>query len=91
MGKILIDFGKVMVQYSFEGEPMSFDLRKELANKIHQATDDIGFDDFAHRMYFSEGPIEVPEEYVEPLKVFIKSNYLACVQRAFNELLTIKE
>ena len=42
-------------------------------------------------IYFSEGAIEVPSEYVEPLKEIIKGKYLASVQRAFNELLTNKE
>lgn len=89
--KILIDFGKVMVQHTFEGEPVAVDMRKQLGNKIHQTTGDIGFDDFARTIYFSEGEIEVPQEHVEPLKQVLKENYLASVQRAINELLTIKE
>lgn len=91
MEKILIDFGKVMVQHEIEGEPKPFDFRRDLGNKIHQTTGDIGFDDFAHKIYFSEGAIEVPEEYVQPLMKIVKNNYLASAQRAFNELLTIKE
>lgn len=85
--KIMIDFGKVMIQQTFEGEPSPVDMRKHIGNKIHQTTGDIGFDDFARAVYFSEGEIEVPVEYVEPLKQIIKENYLASVQRAFNELL----
>ena len=85
--KRMIDFGKVMVQHTFEGEMVAVDMRKQLGNKIHQTTGDIGFDDFARQIYFSEGEIEVPEEYVEPLKQFIKENYLASVQRTFNQLL----
>lgn len=91
MKKIEIDFGKVMVQHKIEGEPNTFDFRKDLGNEIHQTTGDIGFDDFAHKIYFSEGKIEVPEEYVQPLKDVVKKNYIASVQRAFNELLTVKE
>lgn len=89
--KVMIDFGKVMVQHSFEGEPVAVDMRKQLGNKIHQTTGDIGFDDLARNIYFSDGEIEVPQEYIEPLKAIIKDNYLASVQRAFNELLTVKE
>lgn len=88
--KVMIDFGKVMVHHSFEGDPVAVDMRKQLGNKIHQTTGDIGFDDLAHNIYFSEGEIEVPHEYIEPLKAIIKDNYLASVQRAFNELLTVK-
>lgn len=87
MEMIKIDFGKVMIQHSFEGEPVAVDMRKQLGNKIHQTTGDIGFDDFARTIYFSEGEVEVPEEYIEPLKQLVKENYLASVQRAFNELL----
>lgn len=89
--KIMIDFGKVMVQHTFEGDPVAVDMRKQLGNKIHQTTGDIGFDDFARTIYFSEGEVKVPQEYIEPLKQLVKENYLASVQRAFNELLTIKD
>lgn len=82
-----IDFGKIMVHHSFEGEPVAVDMRKELGNKIHQTTGDIGFDDFARLIYFSDGEIEVPEEYIEPLRQTIKASYLASVQKSFNELL----
>lgn len=89
--KVKVDFGKVMIQHTFEGEPQAVDLRKALGNKIHQTTGDIGFDDLARTIYFSEGEVEVAEEYIEPLKQIVKGNYLASVQRALNELLTIKE
>ena len=87
----MIDFGKVMIQHTFEGDPVAVDMRKQLGNKIHQTTGDIGFDDLARTIYFSEGDVEVPQEYIEPLKQLVKENYLASVQRTFNELLTIKD
>ena len=90
MATIKIDFSKVMVQHAFEGEKVAVDIRKSLGNKIHQTTGDIGFDDFARQLYFSEGEIEVPEEYVELIRAVIKENYLASVQRAINELLLPK-
>lgn len=82
-----IDFGKIMVQHSFEGEPVAVDIRKQLGNKIHQTTGDIGFDDLARTIYFSDGEVEIPEEYEGLLKQVVKENYLASVQRAINELL----
>ena len=85
--KRVIDFSKVMVQHTFEGEKIAVDLRKQLGNKIHQTTGDIGFDDFARQIYFSEGEIEIPDEYMDPLKQVVKDNFLASVQRAINELL----
>ena len=87
---VKVDFGKIKVQLTFEGEPVELDIRKTLGNHIHQTTGDIGFDDFARLIYFSEGEIEVPEEYITPLLDVIKGNYIASVQRALNELLTIK-
>lgn len=91
MGNMKIDFSKVMIQHTFEGEPVAVDIRKQLANRIHQTTGDIGFDDFARTMYFSDGEIEVPEEYVEQIKAVVKDNFLATVQRAINDLLTKKK
>lgn len=85
--KIMIDFGKVMVQHTFEGEKIEIDIRKQLGNKIHQTTGDIGYDDFAKTIYFSEGEIEVPREYIEPLRNTLKEHYLVSVQRAIYELL----
>ena len=85
--KIMIDFGKVMVQHTFEGEKIEIDIRKQLGNKIHQTTGDIGYDDFARTIYFSEGEIEVPKDYIEPLKNTLKEHYLVSVQRAIYELL----
>lgn len=85
--KILVDFGKVMVQHTFEGEKIEIDIRKQLGNKIHQTTGDIGYDDFARTIYFSEGKIEVPREYIEPLRNTLKEHYLVSVQRAIYELL----
>lgn len=88
---VKIDFSKVMVQRTFEGEAEPMDIRKHLGNKIHQTTGDIGFDDFARTIYFSEGEVEVPEEYIEQLRDIVKATYLASVQRAINELLTVKD
>lgn len=62
-----VDFSKVEVQLTFEGEPVEIDFRKVLGNLIHQNTPDIGLDTFARTIYFSEGEIEVPDEYIEPI------------------------
>lgn len=83
----MINFGKVMIQHTFEGDKIEVDVRKPLGNKIHQTTGDIGFDDFARKIYFSEGEIEVPEEYVGKLKKVLKEHYTVPLQRAFEELL----
>ena len=88
MKSIKVNFGQVMIQHTFEGEMVAVDIRKQLGNKIHQTTGDIGFDDLARQIYFSEGDVEVPAEYIEPLRAIVKENYLASVQRAINGLLS---
>ena len=87
--KIMIDFGKVMIQHTFEGDPVAVDLRKALGNKIHQTTGDLGLDELARTIYFSQGEVEVPAEYVNDIKEIVKGNYLASVQKAINELLNV--
>lgn len=87
--KIKIDFGKVMIQHTFEGDPVAVDLRKALGNKIHQTTGDLGLDELARTIYFSEGEVEIPAEYVNDIKEIVKNNYLASVQKAINELLNV--
>lgn len=85
----MIDFGKVMIQHTFEGDPVAVDLRKALGNKIHQTTGDLGLDELARTIYFSEGEVEIPSEYVNDIKEIVKGNYLASVQKAINELLNV--
>lgn len=87
--KIMIDFGKVMIQHTFEGDPVAVDMRKVLGNKIHQTTGDLGLDELARTIYFSEGEVEIPAEYVNDIKEIVKNNYLASVQKAINELLNV--
>lgn len=85
----MIDFGKVMIQHTFEGDPVAVDMRKVLGNKIHQTTGDLGLDELARTIYFSEGEVEIPAEYVNDIKEIVKNNYLASVQKAINELLNV--
>ena len=87
--KIMIDFGKVMIQHTFEGDLVAVDLRKTLGNKIHQTTGDLGLDELARTIYFSQGEVEVPAEYVSDIKEIVKGNYLASVQKVINELLNV--
>ena len=88
--KVMIDFGNLKVMKSFEQEE-AVDIRKPLGNRIHQTTGDIGFDDLAHTIYFSEGAVEIPNEYIESLREVVKGYFLAYIQKAVNELLNQKE
>lgn len=62
-----VDFSKLKVQLTFEGEPVEIDFRKVLGNLIHQKTPDIGLDTFARTIYFSDGEVEVPDEYIDQI------------------------
>lgn len=84
-----VDFGKVSVQLSFEGEPEIMDVRKGLGNAIRATTGDIAMNDFAREIYYSEGAIEVPEEYIPFIRQTISKGYIVPVQEAFEKLLTL--
>lgn len=62
-----VDFSKLKVQLTFEGVPVEIDFRKVLGNLIHQNTPDIGLDTFARTIYFSDGEVEVPDEYIDQI------------------------
>lgn len=82
-----VDFSKLKVQLTFEGKPVEIDFRKVLGNLIHQNTPDIGLDTFARTIYFSEGEIEVPDEYIEPILRIAGNSLNVPAQNALNELL----
>ncbi|WP_308769971.1 hypothetical protein [uncultured Bacteroides sp.] len=81
------DFSHVKVQLTFEGEPTDFDIRKELGNNIRQNTADIGLDEVARQIYFSEGEIEIPDEYVLPIIDIASKCFIVPLQQALRQLL----
>lgn len=85
----MADFGKVGVQLTFEGEPKMLDMRKPLGNAIRQASGDIALDEFARKVYFSEGEIEVPAEHVPFILHVAREKYNVPTQQALESLLTI--
>ncbi|WP_418946798.1 hypothetical protein [Phocaeicola plebeius] len=83
-----VDFGKVKVQLTFEGNPVEFNMRKVIGNMIRQNTNDIGLDEFARKVYFSDGPVEIPDEYIKPILGIVNLSMTVPAQKALNELLT---
>lgn len=83
-----VDFGKVKVQLTFEGNPVEFNMRKVIGNMIRQNTNDIGLDEFARKVYFSDGPVEIPDEYIKPILDIVNLSMTVPAQKALNELLT---
>lgn len=86
-----VDFSKVEIQLNFEGSPVTKDMRKVIGNLLRNSSGDIGFGDtFAKAIYYSDGPVEVPPEYISELLSIVKANFTIPVQEAFMKLLTIK-
>lgn len=86
---LMVDFGKISVQLTFEGDPKELDMRKPLGNAIRQASGDIALDDFARKVYFSEGAVEVPSEYIPFILHVVREKYNVPTQQAIESLLTI--
>lgn len=81
------DFSHVKVQLTFEGEPLIFDIRKELGNNIRRNTADIGLDEVARQIYFSDGEIEIPDEYVQQIIEISSKCFIVPLQQALRKLL----
>ena len=88
---IKVDFSKVEVQVSYEGDPQEVDFRKDIANRIRRITGDFGLEAVARNIYFSESDVEVPEEYIPAILEVVSHNYNVPTQEAFNNLLTINK
>lgn len=86
-----INFSKLEVQVSFDGSKKTFNVAKELGNDMMYNSSvicDIGFEELARQIYFSDGEVEIPQEYVRPLlQVIMERNYIAGIKRHIIKLL----
>lgn len=80
-----INFKTLRIQLTFEGEPVSMDVRKIVGNVIRQNTSDIGLDELARKIYFSDGEMDIPDEYVEPLLHISSKCFNVPLQQAIAE------
>lgn len=80
-----IDFTKVIVEVDFEGHTIEMNLAKQLGNMMKYGSSvllDIGFEELAKEIYYSNGEVEIPEQYKEPIIQVVKEcNFIACVKR----------
>ena len=80
-----IDFTKIKVQVSFDGTHKTFNIAKEIGNDMTfngSVISDIGFEELARQIYFSDGEVEIPPQYIQLLlKVVLQGGYLATIKR----------
>jgi hypothetical protein len=86
-----IDFTKISVEIDFEGTQSTFNVAKKLGNAMKYESSvmmDIGFEDLARDIYYSNGAVDIPERYVSPIvQVVRETNFIAAVKRGILELL----
>lgn len=87
-----INFKNLEAQTSFEGSKQTFDIARTLGNEMMYNSSillDIGFEDLAREIYYSEAEVEIPERYAEAVKAVVKASaFKACVKREVIHLLT---
>lgn len=86
-----INFKKLEVQTSFEGAKQTFDITRILGNGMMYNSSillDIGFEDLAKEIYYSEGEVEVPQRYLKAMEEVVKqSSLIAAIKREVISLL----
>ena len=80
-----INFKQFEAQTSFEGTKETFDIARTLGNAMMYNSSillDIGFEELAKEIYYSEGEVEVPDNYKTAIKEVVKqSSFIAAVKR----------
>lgn len=89
-----INFKQIEAQISFDGTKQTFDITRDLGNAMMYNSSillDIGFEDLAKEIYYSEGEVEVPEQYCDAIiKVVRQSSFIAAIKREVINQLTKK-
>ena len=90
-----IDFTKIKVQVSFDGTHKTFNIAKEIGNDMMYNCSvicDIGFEELAREIYFSDSEVEIPTQYVQPLmQVISQGMYIATIKRYLLQVLNGKQ
>lgn len=84
-----VDFTKISVQLTVEGNPSVADLTKMVGNEVYGRTADIAVSDFGKKIYYSKGAIDVPNDMARAILLIVKeSSFIVPVKNAINQLLT---
>lgn len=87
LAPLTIDFSKLKAETNF-GSYEFVDCRQAVANTIHGGTSDIGLDDWARAVYYSDKPIPLPPQYVTEFRQIItRSALVVFVKRALLALI----
>lgn len=86
-----VNFSKVLVQATVEGDPVAVDFRKDLGNLVYSRAMDVALSDLGKEIYYKEA-VDIPSELVSPLSEIISISPLFYpAKKALLELLTEKE
>ena len=89
-----IDFTKIKVQVSFDGTHQTFNIAKDVGNAMMyngSVIADIGFEELAKKIYYSDGEVDIPHEYVPFIaRVISEANYIAAIKRHLLKVLNGK-
>nr|DAG98140.1 MAG TPA: hypothetical protein [Herelleviridae sp.] len=89
-----VNFKKIEVQTSFEGGKRTFDVAENLGNEMMYNGSvllDIGFEELAKSIYYSEEGVEIPQRYRQAIvQVVQESKFYASIKRELIKLLSIK-
>ena len=83
-----IDFREIQVK-DIEGNNSTVDIAKMLGNAIYQKTADLGELELAQNIY-ENGEVEVSPEQTESIKKYVSTGFVAFVQVAVNEALSVE-
>lgn len=80
-----INFTSITAQVSFDGTTQKFNVAKVVGNAMRYTgslVGDIGFDKLAETIYFSDGEVEIADEYIRPLvQVITDMPIMATIKR----------
>lgn len=78
-----VDFRKLEIK-DLEGNVVTFDASKQLANFIYMETQDLGDLILAQDIY-KNGEVELDDNQVNKIKGWLRTNFKAFVQKAFED------
>ena len=85
---MIIDFRNIQVK-DIEGNNSTVDIAKMLGNAIYQKTADLGELELAQTIS-KNGEVELSTEQAERIKDYVRTNFVAVVQIAVNEALSVE-